>query len=186
MATDEVLVCKTFSFDSSHQLIGHFGKCANVHGHTYKLEVKVKDIPTVYRSPSEVCEDTSLNTQQVMYQSNESRSNEGFVIDFYHLKTIVNDLIVEPMDHAFLAKGDEPILPVLKAEGTKVVVLGFRTTVENMCRYICWKLLLAGLPVHSVRMWETPTGWAEVLADDIDTIQGPNYRTMGCGCDLDD
>ena len=32
-------VGKQFSFDASHQLVGHFGKCANLHGHTYKVEV---------------------------------------------------------------------------------------------------------------------------------------------------
>lgn len=163
MATNEVLVCKTFSFDSSHQLIGHFGKCANVHGHTYKLEVKVKEVP---------------------YEV-EGDTDEGFVIDFYHLKKMVNDLIVEPLDHAFIARGNEPILPTLQETKVKVVVLGFRSTVENMCRYICWRLMKAGLPVHSVRMWETPSGWAECLASDIDYHTGPNYSQKGC-CDLDD
>lgn len=163
MGKEQVLVCKTFSFDSSHQLVGHFGKCANLHGHTYKLEVKCLDVPGMH--PDDI-------------------SNEGFVIDFYHLKSLVNNLIVDKLDHAFIAMGNEPALEVLQQSGAKVVVLGFRTTVENMSRYICWRLMKAGLPVHSVRMWETPTGWAEVLADDIDIINGPSYRTIG-GCDLD-
>jgi 6-pyruvoyltetrahydropterin/6-carboxytetrahydropterin synthase len=113
-----------------------------------------------------------------------SISDEGFVIDFYHLKTIVNELIVDKLDHAFIAMGNEPALGTLIESGAKVVVLGFRTTVENMSRYICWRLMKAGLPVYSVRMWETPTGWAEVLADDIDIEKGPSYRTIG-SCDLD-
>lgn len=175
MAKNEVLVCKTFSFDSSHQLIGHFGKCANLHGHTYKLEVKVKTTPV-------------LHPEQLGHwkgeEYNEQVSNEGFVIDFYFLKKIVNELFVDKMDHAFLSMGNEPALPLLKTTGVKIVELGFRTTVENMSRYICWRLMKEGLPVHSVRMWETPTGWAETLAEDIDLEKGPNYRTIG-GCDLD-
>jgi len=167
VAKNEVLVCKTFSFDSSHQLVGHFGKCANLHGHTYKLEVKVKAEPIQLDPTNPI-----------------TTSDEGFVIDFYHLKKVVNELIVDKMDHAFLAMGNEPALEVVKASGAKVIVLGFRTTVENMARYICWRLMKAGLPVHSVRMWETPTGWAEVVAEDIDIEKGPNYRTVG-GCDLD-
>lgn len=162
MAKNEVVVCKTWTFDSSHQLTGHFGKCANCHGHTYKLEVKLKGVP----------------------HQGVGETDEGFVMDFYHLKSIVGDLIVEKLDHAFIARGDEPILPVLQETGAKVVVLGFRTTVENMARYICWKLMKSGLPVHSVRMWETPTGWAEAYAADIDLLHGPNYATSG-GCDLD-
>lgn len=172
MAKDEVLVCKTFSFDSSHQLVGHFGKCSNLHGHTYKLEVKVKDVPQAHYGEASSSLGEAVN------------SSEGFVVDFYHLKTIVNDLIVEPLDHAFIAMGNEPVIEVLRNTGAKMVILGFRTTVENMCRYICWRLMKADLAVHSVRMWETPTGWAECLAEDIDIHKGPNYRTIG-GCDLD-
>lgn len=178
MGKEQVMVCKTFSFDSSHQLVGHFGKCANLHGHTYKLEVKCLDTPGVH--PDE--DDLAFLLDDKDMQ--ENISNEGFVIDFYHLKKIVNEVIVDKLDHAFIAMGNEPALKILRASGAKVVVLGFRTTVENMSRYICWRLMKAGLPVHSVRMWETPTGWAEVLADDIDIINGPSYRTIG-GCDLD-
>lgn len=178
MGNEQVMVCKTFSFDSSHQLIGHFGKCANLHGHTYKLEVKCLDVPRGH--PDELLYGDKFGAAE----KEEQISNEGFVIDFYYLKKVVNELIVDRLDHAFIAMGNEPALEVLQQSGAKVVVLGFRTTVENMSRYICWRLMKAGLPVHSVRMWETPTGWAEVLADDIDIINGPSYRTIG-GCDLD-
>lgn len=34
-------VTKIFTFDAAHHLPFHGGKCANVHGHTYKLEVSV-------------------------------------------------------------------------------------------------------------------------------------------------
>ncbi|MMZ45233.1 6-pyruvoyl tetrahydropterin synthase [compost metagenome] len=179
MAKNEVLVCKTFSFDSSHQLIGHCGKCANIHGHTYKLEVKCKG----YAAQHPDVNDLGFLLSSDEYTDNVS--NEGFVIDFYRLKLAVNELIVDRLDHAFIAMGNEPALETIKASGVKVVVLGFRTTVENMASYICWRLLKAGLPIHSVRMWETPTGWAEVLASEIDWEKGPTYRTIG-QCDLDE
>jgi 6-pyruvoyltetrahydropterin/6-carboxytetrahydropterin synthase len=175
---EQVMVCKTFSFDSSHQLIGHFGKCANLHGHTYKLEVKCLDTPT------EIYELPESPSKLEIDMHDRSISDEGFVIDFYHLKKVVHEVIVDKLDHAFIAMGNEPALKTLQQSGAKVVVLGFRTTVENMSRYICWRLMLAGLPVYSVRMWETPTGWAEVLAEDIDINEGPSYRTIG-SCDLD-
>lgn len=178
----QVLVCKTFSFDSSHQLMGHFGKCANLHGHTYKLEVKCKAEPHKHSSDSFAASD--FGDQGITADEAAAYdSSEGFVIDFYHLKSIVNALIVDKLDHAFIAMGNETVLDQLKESGAKVVVLGFRTTVENMAQYIAWRLIQAGLPIHSVRMWETPTGWAEVLAEDI-PLTGPEYRTIG-GCDLD-
>lgn len=173
MAT-AVTVCKTFTFDSSHQLIGHKGKCANVHGHTYKLEVTVKG-PTIKKPTS----DEALTLEEY-----EGRlSDEGFVIDFGDLKSIVKDIIVDKLDHAFIAAGDEPILETLIASGSKVAQLGFRTTVENMAMYVCWKLREHDVPVYSVKMWETPTGWAEVFASDI-PLTGPDYRKVGsCDCD---
>lgn len=161
MATGNVTVCKVFSFDAAHQLVGHFGKCANLHGHTYKVEIKLTAPP---------------NTEA-------GSTDEGFVMDFYHLKKHVGEGLIEKMDHAFLAKGDEPALETLKASGAKVVVLGFRSTCENMATYMCSYLMKAGLPVSSVRVWETPTGWAEVHAVDIDP-ENPQYNVYG-GCDLD-
>lgn len=161
MAPGQVAVTKIWTFDASHQLVGHFGKCANVHGHTYKVEVTLKEIPN----------------QEI------GSSDEGFVMDFYHLKKIVGEKIIDRLDHAFLAKGDEPILPVLQENGSKVVILGFRSTCENMAQYICWNLMEQRLPVYSVKVWETPTGCAEMKAIDM-PITGPIYNKFGA-CDLD-
>ena len=36
-------ITKIFTFDSSHMLDGHDGKCQNLHGHTYKLKITVSD-----------------------------------------------------------------------------------------------------------------------------------------------
>ncbi|WP_410985060.1 6-pyruvoyl trahydropterin synthase family protein [Bacillus cereus] len=159
MSLNEVTICKVFSFDSAHQLLNHKGKCANIHGHTYKLEIKLKALPIASDNPSE----------------------EGFVIDFSDLKKIVKDQIIDKMDHAFLAQGNEPTYEAIKSSGTKVYHLGFRSTVENLATYICWSLKKSGLPMYSVRLWETPTGWAEVLADDIPET-GPQFFTTG-DCD---
>jgi 6-pyruvoyltetrahydropterin/6-carboxytetrahydropterin synthase len=35
-------VTKTFLFDASHLLPAHDGKCKNLHGHTWKVEITVK------------------------------------------------------------------------------------------------------------------------------------------------
>lgn len=156
-----VIATKEFTFDSAHQLVGHDGKCANLHGHTYRLEVALKDTPIISEGPK-----------------------EGFVMDFGDLKRIVKEHIVDKLDHAFIAQGNEPALDQLKESGTKVVELGFRTTVENMAQFICWKLNELGVPVHYVRMWETPTGSAIVYLEDLKKTNGPVYRQTGA-CDLD-
>lgn len=155
----EVTVCKSFTFDSAHQLVGHKGKCSNLHGHTYKLEVMLKGVPS----------------------SEEGASDEGFVMDFSDIKEIVKERIIGRLDHAFMATGNEPVLETLLATGSKVARLGFRTTAENLVCYIAHELITAGLPLYAVRLWETPTSWAEVKAADIPE-EGPVYRLHG-GCD---
>jgi len=158
---NDVTICKIFTFDAAHQLIGHNGKCANLHGHTYKLEIFLKG-PVVGPDHS---------------------SEEGFVIDFSELKKVVKEMVLSRLDHAFLAKGNEPIIQTLKETNSKIALLGFRTTVENLSAYICHQLKETGLPVHSVRLWETPTAWAQVMASDIPE-EGPFYRVNG-GCDYE-
>lgn len=157
-----VTVVKEFTFDSAHQLVNHCGKCANLHGHTYKLHVAIKGVPTQTRNDS----------------------SEGFVMDFTDLKAVVKQLIVDPLDHAFIAQGNEPMLEATRASGAKTVVLGFRTTVENMAQYIAWRLHRAGVPVDYIQMWETPTGSAIVKLDELLETGGPRYNSYGT-CDLD-
>lgn len=77
----KISITKIFTFDSAHSLPGHKGKCANLHGHTYRLEV------TVSR------QNGSLVT---------GGSSEGMVMDFGDLKSIVNTEIIEQADHKLL------------------------------------------------------------------------------------
>lgn len=74
-------ITKIFTFDSAHFLPGHKGKCANVHGHTYRLEV------TVARKNASLA---------------VGGSSDGMVIDFADLKDIVNTEIIEKVDHKLL------------------------------------------------------------------------------------
>jgi 6-pyruvoyltetrahydropterin/6-carboxytetrahydropterin synthase len=73
-------IVKTFSFDAAHRLPNHNGKCKNLHGHTYKLEVAVSG-PVGYRPGS---------------------SDEGMVVDFGQIKETVKPYIDSQLDHQFL------------------------------------------------------------------------------------
>lgn len=73
----KVSIRKEFEFHAAHHLPNHEGKCANLHGHTYKLFVTLKD--GVIVTPG--------------YPA------EGMVIDFGDLKKIVNALIIDLVDH---------------------------------------------------------------------------------------
>lgn len=60
-------------FDSAHSLPGYQGKCANLHGHTYKVEVVIEG----------------------------PKGEDGFVMDFYQLKEILSS-ILKDIDHSNL------------------------------------------------------------------------------------
>ncbi len=74
-------VTKNFKFDSAHFLPEHKGKCAEIHGHTYRLEV------TVARLDGRLIADGS---------------SAGMVIDFGDLKDIVQREIIARVDHKLL------------------------------------------------------------------------------------
>lgn len=76
-----IKVTKRFTFDAAHFLPNHKGKCSNMHGHTYRLDVTV------------VRENESLI---------QNGSDEGMVIDFSDLKAIVKDEVINKMDHKVL------------------------------------------------------------------------------------
>lgn len=80
--SNKVYVTKRFSFEAAHHLLGYNGACANVHGHSYKLEVTVSgDIDRF---------------------ADHSFASNCMVIDFKSLKEIVKKNIISTHDHADL------------------------------------------------------------------------------------
>lgn len=126
-----IKVTKSFTFDAAHFLPNHKGKCATMHGHTYRLEV------TVVRENGKLMTDGS---------------DEGMVVDFYDLKTIVTTEIIDKLDHKVLNE-----------------VLPFRTTAENMAVHIFGvltdKLQSSGVLVEKIKLWETTDSYVEVCLD---------------------
>lgn len=68
-------VCKIFTFEAAHYLPGYDGKCRNLHGHSWKLEVEVSGLVT---------------------------PRTGMVVDFSNLKNLVNDEVISKLDHTCL------------------------------------------------------------------------------------
>lgn len=122
----KITITRRFSFDSAHYLPGHEGKCQNLHGHTYVLEVTVGRESLI-----------------------EGGSSEGMVIDFSDLKSIVNKLVVDPLDHQCLNE-----------------LLPYRPTAENMVNHFFDVLepVLKGFDVDLIRLrlWESSDSYAEV------------------------
>ena len=135
-------VTKEVTFDAAHRLSFHKGKCYNVHGHTYKLCLTL------------ACEDLK----------------DSMVLDFYEIKKILNE-IVERFDHAtMLYEGDKKNLKLfdtMNKLGLRVLLLPYEPTVENMARHFMKLFQSQGLPVIKVTMFETPTSYAEVIANEV-------------------
>ncbi|AWW35139.1 6-carboxytetrahydropterin synthase QueD [Mannheimia varigena] len=134
-------IAKEFSFDMAHMLDGHDGKCQNLHGHTYKLQVEVTGD---------------------LYESGAKR---GMVMDYSDLKAIVKCHILDPMDHAFIYDlhnaRESQVAQLLIDLKSKVYGIPSRTTAEEMAKYMFEKLEKMGLPVSLIRLWETPTSYCE-------------------------
>ena len=130
-------VSKACHFDAAHILTNHAGACKNLHGHTYRVVAEVAQAPG----------DTA-----------------DMVIDFHDLKTVLHEVVVTPFDHAFLFDETSPseceIAAVLTKHGMKQVGFPFRTTAENLARFIYGELTHR-VTVVAVKIYESPDSCAE-------------------------
>ncbi len=69
-----MILIKEFEFDAAHNLVKYHGKCERLHGHTYKLVVKIEGEP----------------------------GEEDMVFDFVELKRIVKAKVIDRLDHYYL------------------------------------------------------------------------------------
>ena len=136
-------ITKQFKFDAGHRLMLHTGKCHNLHGHEYCLDVSIVG---------------------------ELDKYTGMVIDFSDLKPIVSPAI-ENMDHAMILNiEDRANIDHCLKHGYKMYSLKGEPTAENIAlhflNYICrriktdtrvWKVL--------IRLSETSTSYVEVARD---------------------
>ena len=127
------------AFDSAHFLTDYYGKCENLHGHRWRVEVTLAQ--------------PELQTEGTM---------RDMVLDFGVFKQAVRALANE-LDHTFLVEEGslkQSTIEALEAEGFKLTILPFRTTAENLAKYFFDRLEEQGLPVFEVECDETPNNRA--------------------------
>jgi 6-pyruvoyltetrahydropterin/6-carboxytetrahydropterin synthase len=127
MKSRKLGITKVFTFDSAHHLNDYQGKCKNIHGHTYKLELTLKGY-------------TDKN---------------GMVIDFHDMNDIVNDQVLEQIDHKYLNE-----------------VFDFNPTCENIALWI-WdevkkRISHTSCIVEKIVLWETPTSFITIDKEDME------------------
>ena len=94
------------SFDSAHFLSGYEGKCSNIHGHRWKLEVTVQS--------------------EILEQTGQIR---GMVVDFGQLKDDIKKLADE-FDHSLIIEEGtlkEKTVEALKEENFKMIFVDYPT-----------------------------------------------------------
>ncbi len=122
------------TFDSAHFLAGYDGKCANIHGHCWRLEVVV--------SGNELAAEGT---------------KRGMLVDFGDMKKMVRSM-AERFDHVLLMERGsmkEKTLAALREESFTIVELPFRPTAENLAKHFYTLLREEGLPVDTVTVYET-------------------------------
>ncbi len=139
---------KIFHFEAAHALNGYDGKCRNIHGHSYELRVTVKGMP--------------LNEP--------GNPKNGMVIDFHDLKQIVNQEVVEKLDHSFIIGNNMPkdFVEITKKNFDKVVELPYQPTTENMLADFAERIkkrLPQHVELYSVTLQETRDSIAEWRAE---------------------
>jgi 6-pyruvoyltetrahydropterin/6-carboxytetrahydropterin synthase len=133
-------VKRRIKFCAGHRLLGHDGKCANLHGHNYVAEFHV-----VARMDA-----------------------IGRLVDFGDLKRELKGWIDEHWDHAFLLwdQDDNAIAALRSVEPTKYYLMPYNPTAENLARHllteVCPRLLRPlGAVAVRVAVWETEDSCAE-------------------------
>ena len=159
-------IAKRFTFDAGHRWSRHPELCRFPHGHTYQVEV-------VLRAGSlDACD---------------------MVCDYQVLKSLVRRE-VDRLDHAMIVGADDPEREAFAPFAERLVVLADgEPTAEVIARHLYRALAVAlrpgtevtsaagvpyrlpdGVRLEAVRLWETPTSWAEYSEE-----QGTGDRGQG-------
>jgi 6-pyruvoyltetrahydropterin/6-carboxytetrahydropterin synthase len=147
-----IRITKLFSFETGHALYGYDGKCKNVHGHSYRLNVTVIGKP--------IKDNTNVKF--------------GMVIDFTDLKKIVKEEIVDVFDHATVFNKNTPHVELakeLQMRDHNVLLVDYQPTSEMMVIDFASKIkkrLPNNIKLHSLKLQETATSYAQWFASDND------------------
>jgi 6-pyruvoyltetrahydropterin/6-carboxytetrahydropterin synthase len=131
----QIRLYKEVSFDASHRLLHYQGKCHNLHGHRWKVEIRI--------------------TGSVDEQTN-------ILVDYNEIKKVVNrfdhQIILNEKDpmvprieefHPVITTPGDPTSELLAALIRDAIEAEYATSGRN-------------IRVESIRVWESPTCYAEL------------------------
>ena len=128
------------SFDGAHFLSGYEGKCSNLHGHRWRVILKIKS------------DELKPDGQQ-----------RGMVVDFGDMKAALKEE-TDFFDHTFIYEKDTlkpATVAALNDEGFLMRIVDFRPTAENLSKYFYDRFTVKyGFDVAEVTVYETPNNMA--------------------------
>jgi len=127
------IITKEVYFCYGHRLMNHPGKCRNLHGHSVKASISIKQ---------------------------EQLNEQAMVCDFSDVKECVEAFIDQHLDHNFLLYKDDPIIPALTANNERFMTLDEHPTAEVLSKMIYRHLQREGFTVDQVVLWETTSASA--------------------------
>ena len=127
-------VTKRIEFCYGHRLLDYDGICKHPHGHNAVAEVEVQT---------------------------GTLDDRNMVCDFSDIKRILKGWIDRALDHKMVLRHDDPLVEPLRTLGEPMYLLDSNPTVERIAKLIYDAGIEAGLPVVRVRVWETPSSFAE-------------------------
>ncbi len=144
-----IRITKEFHFEMAHALWNYDGPCRNIHGHSYALFVTISGEP----------------------MQRPGHPKNGMLMDFSELKNIVKTQIIDQFDHALVVNKNTPPDFAKQAKDLfgKIHFLDYQPTCENLIVDMAGRLqksLPSEVRLHSLRLYETASSYAEWYADD--------------------
>ncbi len=128
----------------AHALENYPGKCRHIHGHTYILHVSVSG--------------------KILDQ--RGAPLDGMIADFTDIKQWVKSEVIETFDHALVLRQNSEHANMNWSElnWTRILLTSYQPTCENIMLDIRDRLIKripTGLELVQLRLYETPTSYAE-------------------------
>ncbi|MBD00066.1 MAG: 6-carboxytetrahydropterin synthase QueD [Crocinitomicaceae bacterium] len=105
----KIRITKEFDFEAAHALDGYNGKCKDIHGHSYHLEMTFIGKP----------------------KSEVGLSDCGMVVDFGDIKKIVKTQILPLFDHRLILRKDTRFKEI-ESINERIRLVDYQPTCENM------------------------------------------------------
>ncbi len=142
----KVSVTKEFNFEAAHALDNYDGKCCDIHGHSYHLEITVLGVP----------------------KTDPSLSDCGMVIDFSEVKSILKQKVLPLFDHRLILRNDSRFKGI-EIKNQRVRYVDYQPTCEMMLLDIVHLIkddFSHGIELTKVVLRETATSFATWLKED--------------------